>query len=98
MSYRQRIDHLVLIAILPLASLAGADDIKVVAPAPNYNDHIKPIVRQHCLKCHGEDTHKADINLQAYPSLLRGGVLAENNSLAWGRKSKPFRYLYSAEI
>lgn len=39
----------------------------------SYNDDIKPILRQHCLKCHGDDKQEADINLQAYASLLRGG-------------------------
>ena len=28
-----------------------------------YNDHVKPIFRQHCLKCHGDDKQKAGINL-----------------------------------
>jgi hypothetical protein len=39
----------------------------------NYDDHIKPIFRQYCLKCHGEDTQKADINLATFTTLLKGG-------------------------
>lgn len=43
-------------------------------PAPlNYEDHIKPILRQHCLKCHGNDKQEAGINMQQYASLLKGG-------------------------
>ena len=38
-----------------------------------FNDHVKPILRQHCLKCHGEDEQEAGINLQQYTSLLQGG-------------------------
>jgi hypothetical protein len=40
---------------------------------PNFSDHIKPILRRHCLKCHGDDKQEADINLQGYSSLLKGG-------------------------
>ncbi|HCS49984.1 MAG TPA: hypothetical protein DIW81_00070 [Planctomycetaceae bacterium] len=41
--------------------------------APNFDEHIKPIFKQHCLKCHGDDKQEADLNLQGYGSLLRGG-------------------------
>jgi len=41
--------------------------------ATNYDQHIKPIFRQHCLKCHGDDQQEAGINLQNYGALLRGG-------------------------
>jgi hypothetical protein len=40
---------------------------------PNFDEHVKPILRQHCLKCHGDDKQEADLNLQAYASLMRGG-------------------------
>ena len=50
-----------------------ADDAKPDLAAPNFIDHIKPILRQHCLKCHGEDMQEADLNMQAYAALLRGG-------------------------
>ncbi|MFT5130423.1 MAG: mono/diheme cytochrome c family protein [Rhodothermales bacterium] len=48
----------------------------VLSPAQaaiSYDEHIKPIFRRHCLKCHGDDTHKADLNLQTYASALKGG-------------------------
>ena len=67
----QKIIRLVLLANLALASLVRSDDGRIGTAPPNYNDHIKPIVRQHCLKCHGDDKQKADINLQIYASLLR---------------------------
>jgi len=46
---------------------------KMAMPSPNFNDDIKPILRQHCLKCHGNDKQESDLNLQNYGSLLRGG-------------------------
>lgn len=39
----------------------------------NFNQQIKPIFREHCLKCHGEDEQKADLSLQTYASTLKGG-------------------------
>ena len=44
-----------------------ADDIV------SYNDDIKPILRRHCFKCHGNDEQNADLNLQNYATLLKGG-------------------------
>ena len=38
-----------------------------------FKDHIKPILRQHCLKCHGDDEQEAGINLQDYSALMQGG-------------------------
>ncbi len=42
-------------------------------PAVTYDEQIKPIFRQHCWKCHGEDEQKADINLAAFGSIVKGG-------------------------
>ena len=41
--------------------------------AVSYDEQIKPIFRQHCWKCHGEDEQKADINLAAFGSIVKGG-------------------------
>ena len=40
---------------------------------PNYDKHIMPILRQHCLKCHGNDKQKAGLNLQSYETTMTGG-------------------------
>lgn len=55
-------------ALILTGRSVGADDTPV-----NFNDDIKPILRQHCLKCHGDDKQEAGINLQGYESLLKGG-------------------------
>ena len=52
-----------------LGSAAFAEDPK---PA-SFEEDVKPILREHCLKCHGDDTQKADLNLQGYASALKGG-------------------------
>lgn len=43
------------------------------AVSPNFDEHIKPILKQYCLKCHGDDKQESDLNLQGYGSVLRGG-------------------------
>ena len=39
----------------------------------SYEDQIKPIFRQHCFACHGDDKKTADLNLQTYATVLKGG-------------------------
>lgn len=50
-----------------LTSAAAADAVIT------YDEHIKPIFREHCLKCHGEDEQKADLNLANFNAVLKGG-------------------------
>jgi len=53
---------------LATASARAAD------PKPvTYDDHVKPVLREHCLKCHGDDDGKAGLNMQTYAGLLKGG-------------------------
>ena len=47
-----------------------ADDKQLVT----YADDVKPILRQYCLKCHGNDEQNADLNLQSYATLMAGGA------------------------
>lgn len=57
---------LTLSILLPVTGAGAADPV-------NYDKDILPIFRRYCLKCHGEDTQKADLNLQSYASALKGG-------------------------
>lgn len=66
-------------SLLLLIGIAQAEPI-------NYDEHIKPIFRQHCLKCHGDDKQKADLNLQTYAAALKGGSGGE--TLVAGRSSQ----------
>ena len=47
-------------------SNAGAD-------TPNYEDHIKPVFRAHCLKCHNADEAEADLDLSKMSAVMKGG-------------------------
>jgi len=67
--------HLSLITLSPLLASTLAADVadELKAEVITFNDHIKPIFRQHCLKCHGNDQQSADLNMQAYRTLIKGG-------------------------
>ena len=70
--------HFVILTSLmmtPWVALRAADEVdtSIKADDVNYEEHIKPIFRQHCLICHGEDKQQADLNLQTYATTLKGG-------------------------
>ncbi len=39
----------------------------------NYQDHIVPIFRNNCFKCHSQDASKGDLDLSTFGAALRGG-------------------------
>lgn len=58
------------VVVLVACSLRAEDNQSTVI---TFNDHVKPILRKHCLKCHGNDEQNADLNLQTYATLMKGG-------------------------
>jgi mono/diheme cytochrome c family protein len=57
------------VVFVMLAASMRADDKDMIT----YEDQIKPIFRQHCFACHGDDKQKSDLNLQSFATLLKGG-------------------------
>ncbi len=47
---------------------------KATAAPPNYNDHIKPLFRDHCSKCHNSDEANADLDLSSFAATMKGGL------------------------
>ncbi len=43
----------------------------------NYEDHIKPIFRQHCLSCHNQGESKGGLALDSHAALMSGGGSGE---------------------
>lgn len=71
---------------LTLTTMSFAAD-----PVPtNYDDHIKSILRQHCVKCHGDDEQKSGLNLQNFSSVLKGG--SGGKAVVAGRASASLLY------
>lgn len=59
--------------VLMASRTVSADENKPKVTRVTFREHVKPILRQHCLKCHGEDEQEAGVNLQLYSALLQGG-------------------------
>ena len=57
-----------LLRVEPSASTAVIAD-----PNTFYGARIQPIFTARCITCHGQDKHKANLRLDSYQALLRGG-------------------------
>ncbi len=67
-----------LVVVLLLAELVRAEEAKPAAAAApavkiTYDEHVRPIFREHCFSCHNPDTKKSDLSLAAFASAMQGG-------------------------
>ena len=51
-----------------------AEEAKKAEPKINYEEHIKPIFRENCFFCHGQDEAKSDLALDSYGRIMQGGA------------------------
>ncbi len=69
----------VLGAAVLLAGLVNdvqADDAKPAKPAApkvTYDEHIRPILREHCFSCHNQNGAKGGLSLDSYGAAMEGG-------------------------
>jgi uncharacterized membrane protein len=63
-----------------LRSLLGVSDREgnpsrssMGGPGTFYGAQVQPLFTSHCVSCHGEDKHKANLRLVNYDALMRGG-------------------------
>lgn len=59
-----------LLVILLASSLSAQDKSK---DKVTYDDHVKPIFRDHCFSCHNQNKKEGDLDLTNYTSLMQGG-------------------------
>src|SRR5262245_40922488 len=62
------------------ASLALAKDAKPPAPAApkiTYDEHVRPIFREHCFSCHSADKQESGLQLDSYQKAMSGGSSGE---------------------
>ena len=60
---------LFLISLLP----ALGQEKKPEQASPNFTDHVLPIFREHCLKCHNSNDAEAGLAIDSYGALMEGG-------------------------
>lgn len=56
-----------------LVLLAGVGSASADPKNPTYADDVLPVLRQHCLGCHGNDKQKGGLNLATFAAAMQGG-------------------------
>jgi hypothetical protein len=65
-------------ALVVLSLPLGAATALAQEAAPvTYDDHVRPILREHCFTCHNQDRAKGDLVVDSYASIIRGGASGE---------------------
>src|SRR5882672_4821912 len=64
-----RVHFFLIFAWLALASPLRADD-----PPPRFARDVQPLLKRHCLKCHGPAKREAKLNLSTPGGIIRGGM------------------------
>ncbi len=59
--------------LLLLATAARGDEAKPADAKITYDEHVRPIFREHCFSCHNADTKKSDLSLASYAAAMQGG-------------------------
>lgn len=59
--------------ILLIGFLATSSHLVAQEKKITYEDHVKPIFRQHCVSCHNQNKKEGDLDLTNYFSLMEGG-------------------------
>src|SRR5687767_7375766 len=63
-----------------LASFGSAQEAKPAAPAMpkiTYDDHVRPVLREHCFSCHSADKQESGLALDTYQKVMAGGSSGE---------------------
>lgn len=66
-----------IVCLLGVAPLLQAEQAAEAPPKVTYEDHVKPILRQHCFSCHHQGEKKGGLALDTYTSLIEGGGSGE---------------------
>jgi WD40 repeat protein len=77
-----RLPHraLLTIGLCLTSALALAQESKPAAPtAPKitYDEHVRPILREHCFSCHSADKQESGLQLDSYQKTMAGGSSGE---------------------
>lgn len=66
-----RLGCLAAIGVFAFASAALGQE---AAEKITYDDHVRPIFRQHCFSCHNQNQAKSDLALDSFTALTQGGA------------------------
>ena len=61
-----------------MSLISAVASVAVVSTAAvTYEQHVYPIMKEHCLNCHNPDKTKGDLDLASYKALLAGSSSGE---------------------
>lgn len=70
--------HFAIILLCLIGKFGFAEEAKSTDEAKvTYDDHVKPIFRQHCASCHHQGDKKGGLALDSFTSLIEGGGSGE---------------------
>lgn len=62
-------------ALAPVFAVACASSLWAQEPAKiTYEDHIKPIFREHCSSCHNNNAKKGGLSLESFQATMAGAA------------------------
>ena len=53
---------------------ARSQEAAPAAAKVTYDDHVRPIFREHCFSCHNQDKAKSDLVIDNFAAMMRGGA------------------------
>jgi WD40 repeat protein len=68
------------ICLTLFAGVSVAQEAKPAAPAApkiTYEEHVRPILREHCFSCHSADKQESGLQLDSYQKAMAGGSSGE---------------------
>src|SRR2546423_11018944 len=70
-----------ILLLFALTAKSAAQDAKPGAPSPapkiTYDEHVRPILREHCFSCHSADKQESGLQLDSYQKAMAGGSSGE---------------------
>lgn len=85
-------------AMSPAPEMAPAADTSAeTKPKVTYAEHILPILKQKCAKCHNQDTQKGGLTVDSYQAILAGGSSGAVINPGDADSSRLFRLVSGAE-
>jgi mono/diheme cytochrome c family protein len=67
----------VAVALTPFAVVGQESKPAAAAPRITYDEHVRPIFREHCFSCHSADKQESGLQLDNYPKAMAGGSSGE---------------------
>src|SRR5260221_11721813 len=68
----------VLLALASLIALGASGGLaQATATKITYDDHIRPILKEHCFACHAQERNKGGLTLDTYAKAMAGGSSGE---------------------